>query len=202
MIFYFIFPHLKLFTRHNCLIQQEVLILTRKCEFPSLKWQVAFEDNWKSVILSVFENERGKKKRKYVHSCLFLSLTCIPSMHRTQIRITIFSHSESQHVAPCHPHVISNEYFFFSLSLSVSACFRPQSLSFQERSSYVCCRETLHYPGWLSFLLSGVSVRNRPAGDSHTQKHFTVNRHTSSVESEHDRFKDGCSEAKLTETLF
>lgn len=108
----------------------------------------------------------------------FLSVRLLEfSMHQTQIHIMTFSRTESQHAAPCHPHVISNEYIFFPLSLSLPV-LGNNHLSFQEPFSYICCREMLHYPSWLSFLLSGVSARNRPAGDSQTQKHITVNRHT------------------------
>lgn len=113
-------------------------------------------------------------------ACICFSLCtfpCILSMHQTQIHITTFSRTESQQSAPSHPHVISNEYIF-SLSLSLPV-LGHNHLSFQEPFSYICCRETLHYPSWLSFFpVWSVCMKQSSRGVTHTKTHYSQPTHT------------------------
>lgn len=110
---------------------------------------------------------------------IFVTISLVPSEEMwvwerrkklfTPVYLPVFA-SLIQPTASFHPPVISNEnVFLLSLSLPVLG---HNHLSFQEPFSCICWRETLHYPGRLSLLLSGVSVWNRAAGDSRTQKHI------------------------------
>lgn len=136
--------------------------------------------------------------------CYFLSLsvrslTFALFMHQTQIHITTFSRTESQHGAPCHPHVISNEYIFFSLS----ACFRPQSFVISAPFIHLLQRNA-PLSGLTIFFSCLECLHETDQQGIHAHKNTlqSTETHISSVESESNRFRGGCSEAKLTETLF
>lgn len=172
---------------HNIFILYKCNILDQnRCVYILPVSQIAFR-----------AKQKLREKNRCFRAFVFYLYVLLHSlfMHQTHIHIPTFSRTERQHGAACHPHVISNEYIFLSLCGSLPV-LGHNHLSFQEPFSYICCRETFHYPSWISFLRSGVSAPNRPAGDSHTQTHHRQPTHISAGES--DRFKDGCSEAKLT----
>lgn len=114
------------------------------------------------TFVTIFYSVSVRKEGKAVYSCLLLfTPVCVPVFASPSWRL--------QRTASFHPPVISDEnVFLLSLSLPVLG---HNHLSFQAPFSCICWRATLYYPGRLSLLLSGVSVWNRAAGDSHTQKH-------------------------------